>query len=101
MWPATSAGKQLVLQLEPFKLRHLTRRNAGLMGPCCPIPEFLKRDSQAVRHTLVLIYYPRKPERVEVRLNDQFLSFLWEGSEFGIVPLKRKPQLSSVLIPEY
>src|ERR1700679_3241212 len=55
IWPTTSVGKQ-----QPFEiLLQPTRRDAGLMGPCCPIPEFLKRDGRAVRHTLFLVYYPR------------------------------------------
>jgi hypothetical protein len=68
VWPTTSVGKQLASLLEPFSSAHLTRRDAGLMDPCCPIPELLKRDSQAVRHTLVLIYYPRKSQLIKGRL---------------------------------
>ena len=60
VWPATSAGKQLALRLEAFSLRHLTRRDAGLRS-LQPVFLKLKRDSQAVRHTLVLSHYPRKP----------------------------------------
>jgi hypothetical protein len=91
MWPATSAGKQLVLQLEPFKLRHLTRRNAGLMGPCCPIPEFLKRDSQAVRHTLVLIYYPRKPVNAEAQSQTLSASCLFDVRPQDLVHTRLPP----------
>jgi len=38
------------------------RRRVKVPATC--IPE-LKRDSQAVRHTLVLIYYPRNPPKAE------------------------------------
>ena len=39
------------------------RRRVKVPATC--IPEKLKRDSQAVRHTLVLIYYPRNRPKAE------------------------------------
>ena len=80
VWPATSAGKQLVLQPESsLQPPDTPRRRVKVPATC--IPEKLKRDSQAVRHTLVLLYYPRKPERVEVETPD-----LPSATAYGSIP---------------
>jgi len=76
VWPTTSAGKQLALQLESSPHPPDTPRRRVKVPATC-IPEKLKRDSQAVRHTLVLIYYPRnRPKAEEERRAATYFAFL-------------------------
>ena len=92
VWPATSADKQHTVNLPT------TRRDAGLMGPCCPIPDFLVRDSRAVRHTLVLTHYPRNADSLEVQsLSTRFL--FGKCARVLVVAIQREIQISSVQLP--
>ena len=63
VWPTTSAGKQLIgtKSLPPDTPRRRVK------VPATSIPEISKRDSQAVRHTLVLLHYPRNLPKAEVK----------------------------------
>jgi hypothetical protein len=43
------------------------------MDPRCPIPEVVVLGRRAVRHTLLLVYYPRKTRIEEVGLSGRFV----------------------------
>jgi hypothetical protein len=54
VWPTTSVGKQP-------SLIQVTRRDAGLMGPCCPIPEIVVRDQSGQAHALPHLLSTKSP----------------------------------------
>jgi hypothetical protein len=59
VWPATSAGKQLIRWKEEISV-HLTRRDAG-HRPLLPKFLILLLESGAVRPRTAFFHYPRNP----------------------------------------
>jgi hypothetical protein len=64
VWPATSAGKQLISQ-STFRPFDTPRRRVEV--PATFIPEIVLREGRPVRHTIFLIHYPRNPAQTEAR----------------------------------